>query len=447
MRVDPLDNTLICNNDDLQISLCLHRGDCVLPVEIELGLLRIAYEAEDIEPYTGESIEDAFEHMPKRLLNRIVAQINELFIKQEVDYTGRHLAYMLYYLPINVYKVWKPMSDLLVGNLLKRNLRILDVGTGPGSISVGIIEFYRRLATSYPGISFSLEFTLLDRQKEFIALADKIVSMACAHIPGNLRVTVSEYLHQHIAAENCSQISRVYDIITLSNVLTANEGCDGKFAENLLWRLAECLASDGAIILIEPGDKSNGVNLKELRNSLANGHIYNVYSPCIDIWSEGKPYECACFNPTRCYWALPKIHRCLLSRGVKRKNRNNVPFHYVVLRKDAKRKYSVTPSLSHYVKLKDLQARDGQVLNVIAMVQNVFEEGDQIKLLLCDGTNRAKVCSPEVRLIVSRECLREMGLDIRFLAAERITAKRVRVFAERGITLRPTKEVKIQIDY
>ena len=187
MRVDPLDNTLVCQRGDLHNTLRFHREDCVLPAEIELGLLRAAYEAEGVEPYTGDTAEEAFEHMPKWLLERFVAQINGLFIEPEVDYTGKHLSYMLYYFPVNVYKVWKPMSDLLVGNVLKRDLRILDVGTGPGSVPVGIIEFYRRLAASFPEINFSLEFTLLDRQKKFLTLAEKIIGMVHAHVPGNLR--------------------------------------------------------------------------------------------------------------------------------------------------------------------------------------------------------------------------------------------------------------------
>lgn len=447
MKVDPLDKTLVCQRGDLQNNLRFHREDCVLPAEIELGLLRVACEAEGIEPYTGYTTEAAFEHMPKWLLERFVTQINGLFIEPKVDYTGKHLSYMLYYLPVNVYKVWKPMSDLLVGNVLKRDLRILDVGTGPGSVPVGIIEFYRRLAASYPKISFSLEFTLLDRQKEFLALAEKIIGMTCAHSLENLRVSVSEHLHQHIAAESCSQFSKVYDIITLSNVLTANEGGDGRSVENLMWALVQCLASDGAIIVIEPGDKTNGVNLKGLRNSLINGHTLNLYSPCVDIWGEEKPYDCACFNPTRCYWSLPTIHRCLLARGVKRKDRGNVPFHYVVLRKDTKRKYADVPSPKHCVKLRDLEGRDKQIVNIVAMVQKVFEEEKCIELHLCDGTNRTRVWSPEVRFSIPRERLQKMGLDVRFLAAERITLKKVCVCVERGIVLRPTDITSILVDY
>ena len=209
--------------------------------------------------------------------------------------------------------------------------------------------------------------------------------------------------------------------------------------------LVECLASDGAIIVIEPGNKSNGVNLKGLRNSLINGHTLNLYSPCVDIWGEGRSYDCACFNPTRCYWSVPTIHRLLLMRGVKRSDRGNVPFHYAVLRKDAKRKYADSPSSRHFVKLRDLTGCDGQVVNIVAMVQKVFEEDKCIELHLCDGTNRTGVWSPEVRLFMPRERLRKIGLDVRFLAAERITLKKVHVCVERGIVLRPTDVTSVLV--
>lgn len=237
MRIDPLDNTLVCQKDDLQ-KLHFHQDDCILPAEIELGLLKIACGSVGIEPYDGDSATEACEHLPKWFLNRIVAQINGFFLNSGVNYAGKHLSYLLYYFPVNVYKVWKPMTDLLAGNVLKRNLHILDVGTGPGSVPVGIIEFYGRLAESYPGIEFSLDFALLDRQKEFLALAEKTSSMACEHVPRNLCVIVREYLHQQIATETCSRLNKDFDIFTLSNMLTANEGAMKPLQSNLCrrWR-------------------------------------------------------------------------------------------------------------------------------------------------------------------------------------------------------------------
>lgn len=447
MKVDPLDKMLVCGAGDVENKLRLHQEDCVLPAEIELDLLKITCEAASIEPYIGDSATEACEHLPKRLLDRFVAQINGFFTNSEVDYADKHLSYLLYYFPANVYKIWKPLSDLLVGNLLKHSLRILDVGTGPGSVPVGIVEFYRRLAESFPEIDFSLGFVLLDRQMEFLAFAEKTVAAACEQLPRNLRVSVRESLHQQIAAEDCSLLPKGFDIITLSNVLTPNEGGDGTAAERLMRALAGCLANDGAIILIEPGDGFNGANLKELRNRLVNAQALHLYAPCVDIWGEGRPYDCACFNPTRCYWSLPEIHRFLLSRGVRRSSRTNVPFHYAVFRNDAASKYTGRPSQRHYVKLRDLVEHDGDVVNVVAMVRNVFETEKHIELHLCDGTNRNGGWSPEVRLFVPRESLRKMGLQIRFLAAERITLKGARVCVGRNVELHPTDKMTVSIDY
>lgn len=447
MRVDPLDNTLICHEDDLQRTLRFHQEDCVLPPSIELGLLNAVCEAAGIKSYTGDSVKEACGYLPEKLLSRIIAQINDLFRHSTVDYAGKHLAYLLYYLPANIYKVWKPMSDLLVGSLLKANLRVLDVGTGPGSIPVGIIEFYKRLAASFPGISLSLDFNLVDHQVEFLTLAKEIIDTARKDAPGNLRISVSEYSYLDITPARCSLFPGNYDIISLSNVLTANEGGGGLFAEQLVQALAGCLARNSTIIVIEPGDERSGGAIKKLRNNLINGHVLNLYAPCVDVWNEGRPYNCACFNPTRCFWSTPTIYGFLLEKGVNRSNRAYVPFHYAVFRNDEARKYGRCPSPIHYLKLKDLPACDGQVVNVVAMVRSAFDGKDPVELRLCDGTNRNSGWSPEVRFIAPRESLRRMGLDIRFCEAERLTLKKVQVCAGHTINLYPIDGTTIEVDY
>ena len=70
----------------------------------------------------------------------LAKRIANLFYSEgETSYKQNHKEYTLYYLPVNFYKVWQPLIDLLKYNLIHERFKILELGAGPGSCTFGMI--------------------------------------------------------------------------------------------------------------------------------------------------------------------------------------------------------------------------------------------------------------------------------------------------------------------
>ena len=54
-------------------------------------------------------------------------------------------AYIRYFLPVNLYKIHVPLRELSLhpgGIFQKERLRILDLGSGPGTAILGVMDFF-----------------------------------------------------------------------------------------------------------------------------------------------------------------------------------------------------------------------------------------------------------------------------------------------------------------
>ena len=79
-------------------------------------------------------------HVQKQKLRN---SYNELFGKVgETDYHEQSKEYTLRYFPVNFFKIWTPLYDLLTKDQLQPDCTILELGCGPGSSTMGFIEFY-----------------------------------------------------------------------------------------------------------------------------------------------------------------------------------------------------------------------------------------------------------------------------------------------------------------
>src|SRR3990172_9973492 len=94
------------------------------------------------------------------LLTRERETLPAAYLKDE----GLRRAYIEYFLPSNLYKIHIPLKELSLhpSNLLsKERLRILDIGSGPGTAILGIMDFF-----SAKGKRPVLEFIAIDQVKE-----------------------------------------------------------------------------------------------------------------------------------------------------------------------------------------------------------------------------------------------------------------------------------------
>lgn len=113
-----------------------------IPESIQRGLLNL-FGIQAIDELTKE----------KKIL--LKNSISRLFsTTEQTDYDEYCRAYALYYLPVNMQKIWRPLLDLAITDSLESSCRVLELGAGPGSATFGLIEFYKYLAFD----NYSTEF-------------------------------------------------------------------------------------------------------------------------------------------------------------------------------------------------------------------------------------------------------------------------------------------------
>ena len=229
MKIDVIDNTLICENNDLQQTLSYFKEFRQMPEFFEMAILELLLDELEIEKKVPASFDTYLKQLPEDFVEQSIININNKFnANQEVKYNNFHLAYLLYYLPANVFKIWKPLLDLHIRSVLKPNLKVLDVGTGPGSVPVGIIEFYRSFAHNVKEIDFNLHFTLIEAEQKFLDIAEKMILSLRANLPPNLNVTIDAVYCDMVTSNYTNELLDKYDIVTMSNFLTPNEGNNWK---------------------------------------------------------------------------------------------------------------------------------------------------------------------------------------------------------------------------
>ena len=448
MKIDNFDNTMICENDEFESVLSFFKENREIPEYIELSILKIVSKKMGLQDcYT---IKEYLNNLPKDFVDYIISTISRMYGNNfQVNYNNRHLPYLMYYLPTNIFKVWKPLLDLQTRDLLKAKVEILDVGTGPGSVPIGIIEYYKSLAVCFKEIEFALEFTLIEKEIEFMDIANKMINEYTNNLPENLHVKIVNQYHALVSGKNNYDLLGTYDMVIMSNFLASGEELNQENAYDIIRNFKSNIKKDGSLIVIEPADKRNCIPLKRLRNNVVNNRDLNVYSPCIGVWEIKENYSCECFNMVRSYWKLPKIYEFLLKKGLSKGKRLDVPFNYIIFRKDNKKKYDIIKNQKHFVKLCDLKDYLSKKVNVIAIIRTVIykQETDIVKIALCDGTI---FCTDfeAVWIEVTKKSLNDMGINIPLIAAERIKLNGVTVKAcNKDIYLIVDRNTRIRVEY
>jgi SAM-dependent methyltransferase len=449
MKVDCYDNTMICEDPDLQDVFIYFKNDRIIPDYIEKAILKTIHSKLLSQFDESGTVYEYLEKLPLDFVKKTIKDINTIFSNNgNVSYKGRHLSYLMYYMPGNIYKVWKPLMDLQFRNALKPKMRILDVGTGPGSVPIGIIEYYKALAEKFPEISFGLSLTLIECEQEFLDIALSMIHNIEALLPPNMEVAIKSTVCKKIEPGFNLDLIDQFDMITMSNFLSVNEGENQKNSIQIIKQLKEVLRDDGSIIIIEPGNSENCIALKKARNKLSNQKTLNIFSPCIGIWEEKYSYDCSCFNMVRCYWQIPIIYKFLIKHGLDKAKRIDVPFNYLVLRKDNLKKYPLNKNQQHYTKLVDLTQKIGQTVNIIALIRTVIYKGNSLHFALCDGSCSFSDDSESVWIYTTREKLEKCGIAAPLISAERIKLKKVLVKSQyKNIVLEINDKTSIEIEY
>jgi ribosomal protein RSM22 (predicted rRNA methylase) len=281
-----------------------------------------------------------FEKLSKNEMNSLVSDVirlSRLLTSEREDLPAAYLkderlrnAYRAYFLPSNLSKIHKPLQDLSLHSralFSKAKLRILDIGTGPGTASLGALTFFSQQERKQP----QLEFTAVDQVAGNLKIAEALFS-SCGtthELEASLKTVRSEIeglgnlVHGH------------FDVIILSNVMNElyarEESRTEKRVSILNTILKRCLDDDGSCIIIEPALRETSREMLEVRDGLLEQGL-NVYSPC--LFSGKCP---ALANPRDwCHEDIPWDPPALVKEIDKLTGlrKDSLKFSYLVLRRD-----------------------------------------------------------------------------------------------------------------
>lgn len=301
-------------------------------------------------------------------LSRLLTREREFLPEAYLKDGGLRKAYRAYFLPSNLAKIHKPLRELFLhpGNLLvKEKIRVLDIGSGPGTAVLGMLEFF-----SHRKQKTVLEFTAVDQ------------------VPGNLREAEELFLSAR-ALHACdaslktiqSDIGSVerfvrghFDVIILSNVLNELFVHDETRVEKRLALLESILtrflADDGSCIIIEPALRETSRDLLEVRDGILGLGIH-VYAPCL-----GEGMCPALVNPRDwCHEDIP-WEPSLLVREIDQLTglrKDSLKFSYLVLRRDS------------------LSRSDIRGQSAFRVVSEPLVTKGKVEFFLCDGEERKLV--------------------------------------------------------
>jgi ribosomal protein RSM22 (predicted rRNA methylase) len=151
-------------------------------------------------------------------------------------------AYALYYTPINAAKVLH-LLPLLSG--LKREVSVLDVGSGPGTVGLALLA----------GLSRDFKMTCVEQSKYMRDLAERLISGFTGEGSLKTLTMVSEL-------DNGGQ---KFDVVVAANLLAELSEED---AQELIDRIGDRVAEGGYLVIVEPGQQAHTRRLMSLRDRI-----------------------------------------------------------------------------------------------------------------------------------------------------------------------------------
>jgi len=261
-----------------------------------------------------------------QLLTRDRESLPSAYLKDK----GLRKAYEAYFLPANIAKIHAPLSELSrhpAGLLSRERLRILDIGSGPGTSILGMLSFFAKRDTKP-----FLEFTALDQVAENLNVTEALFASHRDTVQGKASLkTLTSDISKIVLQREVN-----YDIIILSNVLNElfqnNDDRISKRITLLQAIISGSLAPEGSCIIIEPALRETSRDMLQVRDGLLVDGL-SIYAPCLHAGA------CpACANPRDwCHEDIPWDPPGLIKEvdriiGLRK---DSLKFSYLVIRKDA----------------------------------------------------------------------------------------------------------------
>jgi len=334
-----------------------------------------------IEKKTGKTWGDPL--LIERLSRAIVAQKSRYWKSGQpvISYRKGYdaLGYLVYHFPVYYVQSLHLMHELRKTGLLFPTMRVLDAGTGPGTVPLAMARF---LLDEGAGIA---EIFSIEKSEEFIEaftfLSDRLV-------PDTDSVLVHRPLQGDVQSLEPGDIPPDLDLIVFQNILSEIPLADPAEKGAIVRKFATRLTERGSLLLVEPADLVHSQELRRIASS-ASGQDLFVHAPCRYLWGTPCRGE-RCWSFVKRPEIRPPPFMQDLARGKEGYRFLNVDikFSYAILRKvPPERRPGIPLSPRRYVRLSTLGRHVDRRIRVCATVIS-GDLGDRKNhvYLICDGS-------------------------------------------------------------
>jgi len=303
--------------------------------------------------------------------------------KRQIAYDKGYdvLGYLAYQLPVYMIQFECILFQLAMDGILKRDLTILDAGTGPGVVPLAVIDFFSRLQQDY-----HLEIHAIEQADE---QSEAFLHIVPAFRGDNDRVSLHPVIRADIRVVEGDDLPVEVDLIVFQNVLNEIKGSGPKEQAEIVRRFLPSLPDDGNLLLIEPADHANATGLRKLVDMLITGGM-GLYGPCTFIrGTRCRPADCWTFEEKT------PIHTTTLMEALAsstpepyRYLNTDIKYASAILRKDNRTKVGYrVPKKAKFALFSSLQRHLGRNINTVGslMSGDIGDEGTHV-FKLCDGT-------------------------------------------------------------
>ncbi len=276
-------------------------------------------------------------HAQLKTLAANVTRLSELLTRERGRLPAAYLkdkglreAYVAYYLPLNRRKIQAPLAEIALhpeNRFGNETLRVLDLGCGPGTAMLGVMEFFAA-RKKRP----HLALTAVDHVAENLKMAEELFTTfkSMSNLDVSLKTVRSDIEQIQYLQET------IFNLIIFSNVLNEMFIHDAdrivKRTNLVTQYLNRFLADDGSCIIIEPALRETSRELLAVREGLLK-QGFQIYSPCLchaQCAALANPkdwcHEDMAWDPTDTIQELDNL------TGLRK---DSLKFSYLIMRKDS----------------------------------------------------------------------------------------------------------------
>ncbi len=262
--------------------------------------------------------------------------------------------YLAYFLPVNLAKVQALLDELpgledtLEGP--RRPFRVLDLGSGPGTAAVAVLDWLRQ---DRSGLPRPLEVVAVDRSRPALVEAERLWNEYRRLADG----LDARLLPTHADLERAGSLKHLtptggapFDLIVMANTLnelfgTARDPIARR--AKLVSTLLDLLDPHGALVILEPALRDVSRDLHRVRDTLVAQQACTVYSPCL----HERPCPALIHEDDWCHEERPWMPPPLVAAIDREVGfiKDALKFSYLILRKDARTIVPRSPGLYRVV--------------------------------------------------------------------------------------------------